>query len=207
MRWCSRPHSRRPGRRSAWSSRSRPRPRQQHGRQPARHGCPPPTSPSCRWSPSTRPARWTSTRRRPSSPARAAAGGFTTRSPTSQRSSRPGTRSTPRLTAGSRPPTPPTGRCCCARRCSATARPRARLSGCGRGCRAGPPYVGDDFEAVVVDERREGVELALADPAVIARADGAAALGTWVCARLTVADVGQRLVRFRVAGPAPSAAT
>jgi VacB/RNase II family 3'-5' exoribonuclease len=61
--------------------------------------------------------------------------------------------------------------------------------------------VGQAFEAVVidVDERRSGGRVQLADPAVIARCDGALPLGERVSVRLTRADPATREVRFTLA--------
>ena len=66
--------------------RSRPPPR----RRSRTRGCPTSTAPTCRWSPSTRPAPRTSTRRCTSRAPTTAATCCTTRSPTWRRSSRPG---------------------------------------------------------------------------------------------------------------------
>ncbi|WP_157548876.1 RNB domain-containing ribonuclease [Nonomuraea candida] len=61
--------------------------------------------------------------------------------------------------------------------------------------------IGQAFEAVVidVDERRGGGQVQLADPAVIARCDGALPLGEQVTVRLTRADPATREVRFTLA--------
>ena len=74
---------------SRCSRRSRPRSRRRPRRRRRTHGCPTSTAPTSRWSRSTRPARWTSTRRC-TSPATATATCCPTRSPTSRRSSPPG---------------------------------------------------------------------------------------------------------------------
>ncbi|WP_433429425.1 RNB domain-containing ribonuclease [Nonomuraea sp. CA-141351] len=61
--------------------------------------------------------------------------------------------------------------------------------------------IGQAFQAVVidVDERRGGGQVQLADPAVIARCDGALPLGEQVTVRLTQADPATREVRFTLA--------
>ncbi|MFI7702505.1 RNB domain-containing ribonuclease [Nonomuraea sp. NPDC049480] len=61
--------------------------------------------------------------------------------------------------------------------------------------------IGQAFEAVVidVDERRGGGQIQLADPAVIARCNGALPLGEQVTVRLTQADPSTREVRFTLA--------
>jgi exoribonuclease R len=56
--------------------------------------------------------------------------------------------------------------------------------------------VGEQFEAVVLDNRKGSSLLQLQDPAVIARAEGEMPLGTRVLVRLTQADVDRREVRF-----------
>jgi exoribonuclease R len=61
--------------------------------------------------------------------------------------------------------------------------------------------VGQAFDAMVidVDERREGGQVQIADPAVIARCDGPLPLGEQVSVRLTQADPATREVRFALA--------
>ncbi|MGW4796431.1 RNB domain-containing ribonuclease [Nonomuraea sp. NPDC004297] len=61
--------------------------------------------------------------------------------------------------------------------------------------------VGQAFQAVVidVDERRGGGQVQLAEPAVIARCDGALPLGEQVTVRLSRADPATREVRFTLA--------
>ncbi|MBB3733385.1 RNB domain-containing ribonuclease [Nonomuraea dietziae] len=62
--------------------------------------------------------------------------------------------------------------------------------------------IGHDFDAVVIDtdERRQGGQVQLTDPAVIARCDGSPLpLGQRVRVRLTQADPGTREVRFALA--------
>ena len=62
--------------------------------------------------------------------------------------------------------------------------------------------IGQTFDAMVIDidEGRAGGQVQLADPAVVARCDGAALpLGEWVSVRLVQADLGTREVRFALA--------
>jgi exoribonuclease R len=57
--------------------------------------------------------------------------------------------------------------------------------------------VGERFDAVVVDEARDGaLVVQVIDPAVTALADGSAGLGTAVTIELTTADVASHTVRF-----------
>lgn len=58
--------------------------------------------------------------------------------------------------------------------------------------------IGELFEAVVVDEAGQGWQVQLADPAVNARADGAAELGDRVTVRLVLADPVEHQVRFEI---------
>ena len=58
--------------------------------------------------------------------------------------------------------------------------------------------VGEVFDAVVVDVRRDDLLVQLPDPAVLATATGHAEAGEEVRVRLTVADVAGRSVRFEV---------
>ena len=60
--------------------------------------------------------------------------------------------------------------------------------------------VGEEFRAMVVDERGEDkVLVQVDDPAVLANASGRAELGTWVTVRLVEATVSTSTVRFEVA--------
>ena len=63
------------------------------------------------------------------------------------------------------------------------------------------PHVGDVFDAVVVelDERDGGGTIQVADPAVTARCMGDLPLGERIHARLAIADVEKRQVRFELA--------
>ena len=58
--------------------------------------------------------------------------------------------------------------------------------------------VGQEFDAVVVEVSDRGLKLQVLDPAVVANADGKAAEGDQVRARLTVAEVATGTVRFSV---------
>lgn len=59
--------------------------------------------------------------------------------------------------------------------------------------------VGDVLDAMVVDDRgAKGLVIQVTEPAVLARCDGPGALGERIRARVTVADVPSRTVRFQV---------
>jgi exoribonuclease R len=58
--------------------------------------------------------------------------------------------------------------------------------------------VGDTFDAVVVDRRKDDLIVQLRSPAVVARASGAAKLGSTVSVRLETVDRASRQVRFSV---------
>jgi exoribonuclease R len=58
------------------------------------------------------------------------------------------------------------------------------------------PRVGETFDAVVTEVDEHGGMVQLADPAVRARLDGHAPLGTRVRVRLAEADPATRRVRF-----------
>ena len=64
-------------------------------------------------------------------------------------------------------------------------------------------HVGHQFDAVVVEQRRQGLEVQLSDPAVIGLADGRAELGARVKVTLTSADLTTGAVRFAVGGQTP----
>jgi exoribonuclease R len=61
--------------------------------------------------------------------------------------------------------------------------------------------VGEEFDAVVVDQRGEGESLVqVTEPAILAKCDGEAELGAAVRVRLVEADVVSHTVRFAVTG-------
>ena len=63
--------------------------------------------------------------------------------------------------------------------------------------------VGQEFRAMVVDERDDGhVQIQIDEPAVLGRASGSAELGTWVTVRLVEATVATGVTRFEVVAPA-----
>ncbi len=64
-------------------------------------------------------------------------------------------------------------------------------------------HVGQQFDAVVVEQRHHGLEVQLVDPAVIGLADGQAELGARVKVTLTSADLATGTVRFAVGGQTP----
>ena len=69
--------------------------------------------------------------------------------------------------------------------------------------------VGETFRAVVVDARKDGGLIQIADPAILAPLTGAAPAGSEVTARLVEADLARRVLRFElvsVDGPAASGA-
>jgi exoribonuclease R len=67
--------------------------------------------------------------------------------------------------------------------------------------------VGEEFDAVVVDQRGEGESLVqVTDPAILAKCDGEAQLGAAVRVRLVEAEVADHSVRFAVTGGAAGSA-
>jgi exoribonuclease R len=59
--------------------------------------------------------------------------------------------------------------------------------------------VGDEFDAMVVDQRDKGkAVIQIDDPAVLANASGDAELGSWVKVRLVEATVATGTVRFDI---------
>lgn len=58
--------------------------------------------------------------------------------------------------------------------------------------------VGEQFDAVVVDEAKNGFQVQLTEPAVNALAEGEAALGDEVRVELLEADIATQTVRFRI---------
>ena len=133
------------------------------GRAGGRRGRPRPTpsspsstAPTSRSSPSTRRARWTSTRRCTSSGCGDAASGSPTRSPTSPPSSSPAARSTTRRIAAGRRCTRPTIGSRCTRQCCPRA-PRACCpTRCARPC-CGRIDLDESGEGIRVDVERARV--------------------------------------------------
>jgi len=60
--------------------------------------------------------------------------------------------------------------------------------------------IGETFHALVVDITRNGALVQIADPAILALADGASAAGAEATVKLIEADVVKRSVRFQVVG-------
>ena len=58
--------------------------------------------------------------------------------------------------------------------------------------------VGQTFRAVVVDARKDGGLIQIAEPAILAPLTGAAPAGSEVTARLVEADLGRRVLRFEL---------
>ena len=58
--------------------------------------------------------------------------------------------------------------------------------------------VGETFRAVVVDSRKDGGLIQIAEPAILAPVTGAAPAGSEVTARLVEADLARRVLRFEL---------
>jgi exoribonuclease R len=64
--------------------------------------------------------------------------------------------------------------------------------------------VGEEFDAMVVDQRKEGgAVIQIRDPAILATAEGRSELGTTVRVRLVEATVSRGTLRFEIVGAAP----
>ena len=67
--------------------------------------------------------------------------------------------------------------------------------------------VGETFRAVVVDARKDGGLIQIAEPAILAPLTGAAPAGSEVTARLVEADLARRVLRFELVSVDVSGAT